>query len=93
MKNVKSGHTQPIICLDAGHYGKYNRSPAIPEYYESDMNWKLHLMLKSALEKYGIKVKTTRTNKEKDLSLNARGAASEAVICSYQSIQMQQARW
>lgn len=77
MKNVKSGHTQPIICLDAGHYGKYNRSPAIPEYYESDMNWKLHLMLKSALEKYGIRVKTTRTNKEKDLSLNARGAASE----------------
>ncbi len=33
MKNVKSGHAQPIICLDAGHYGKYNRSPAIPEYY------------------------------------------------------------
>lgn len=77
MKNVKSGHTQPIVCLDAGHYAKYNRSPAIPEYYESDMNWKLHLMLKSALENYGIKVKTTRTSKEKDLSLNARGAASE----------------
>lgn len=77
MKNVKSGHTQPIVCLDAGHYGKYNRSTANPEYYESDMNWKLHLMLKSALEKYGIKVKTTRTDKEKDLSLNARGAASE----------------
>ena len=77
MKNVKPGHTQPIICLDAGHYGKYNRSPAIPEYYESDMNWKLHLMLKSALERYGIKVKTTRANKEKDLSLNSRGAASE----------------
>lgn len=77
MKNVKSGHTQPIVCLDAGHYGKYNRSPAIPEYYESDMNWKLHLMLKSALEKYGIKVKTTRTYKEKDLSLNARGTAAK----------------
>ncbi len=76
MKNVKSGYTQPIVCLDAGHYGKYNRSPAIPEYYESDMNWKLHLMLKSALEKYGIKVKTTRANKEKDLSLNARGTAA-----------------
>lgn len=77
MKNVKSGHTQPIICLDAGHYAKFNRSPAIPEYYESDMNRKLHLMLKSSLEKYGIKVKTTRINKEKDLSLNARSAASE----------------
>ena len=60
MKNVKSGHTQPIVCLDAGHYGKYNRSPAIPEYYESDMNWKLHLMLRSALEKYGIKANAER---------------------------------
>lgn len=30
------------ICLDAGHYGKYNRSPAVKTYYESDMNWKLH---------------------------------------------------
>ncbi len=60
MKNVKSGHAQPIICLDAGHYGKYNRSPAIPEYYESDMNWKLHLMLKPALEKYGIKANAER---------------------------------
>ena len=50
MKNVKPGHTQPIICLDAGHYGKYNRSPAIPEYYESDMNWKLHLMLNQLLK-------------------------------------------
>lgn len=77
MKNVKKGHAQPIVCLDAGHYGKYNRSPAIPEYYESDMNWKLHLMLKTALETYGITVKTTRTDKEKDLSLNARGAVSE----------------
>ena len=55
MKNVKSGHAQPIICLDAGHYGKYNRSPAIPEYYESDMNRKLHLMLKPALDCLGIR--------------------------------------
>ena len=31
------------ICLDAGHYAKYNRSPVVPEYYESVMNWKLHL--------------------------------------------------
>ena len=34
------------ICIDAGHYGKYNRSPVVPEYYESDMVWKLHLMQK-----------------------------------------------
>lgn len=73
MKNVKAGHTKPIVCLDAGHYGKYNRSPAVSEYYESDMNWKLHLLLKAELEKYGIEVRTTRADKDTDLSLTARG--------------------
>ena len=77
MKNVKAGHTRPIVCLDAGHYGKYNRSPAVPEYYESEMNWKLHLLLKAELEKYGIQVKLTRSNQAKDMELYARGAASK----------------
>lgn len=77
MKNVKSGHAQPIVCLDAGHYGKYNRSPAVPAYYESDMNWKLHNMLKAELEQYGIKVKQTRSDKNKDLSVYQRGVASD----------------
>lgn len=77
MKNVKSGHKAPIVCLDAGHYGKYNKSPVVPEYYESDMNWKLHLLLKAELEKYGIQVKTTRANKANDLALEARGKASK----------------
>ena len=76
MKNVKTGHKKPIVCLDAGHYGKYNQSPVVPEYYESDMNWKLHLLLKAELEKYGIQVKATRADKDKDLSLEARGMAS-----------------
>ena len=22
------------VCLEAGHYGKYNRSPAVSSYYE-----------------------------------------------------------
>ena len=77
MKNVKTGHKKPVVCLDAGHYGKYNRSPVVPEYYESDMNWKLHLLLKAELEKYGIQVKTTRADKAKDLGLEARGKASK----------------
>ena len=79
MKNVKDGHSQPLVCLDAGHYGKYNRSPAVKEYYESDMTWKLHLLLKKALESYGIRVITTRSNKDKDkdLGLTARGKASK----------------
>ena len=77
MKNVKTGHKQPIVCLDAGHYGKYNQSPVVKSYYESEMNWKLHLLLKAELEKYGIKVITTRANKDKDLGLEARGKASK----------------
>lgn len=64
------------VCIDAGHYGKYNRSPAYPSYYESDMSWKLHLKLKSALEKYGIQVITTRPNQAGDLALRRRGNKS-----------------
>lgn len=65
------------ICLDAGHYGKYNRSPAIPEYYESEMNWKLHLLLEKYLKQYDIEVITTRADPEKDLGLESRGRISE----------------
>ena len=65
------------ICLDAGHYAKSNRSPAVPEYYESDMNWKLHLLLKKELESYGFQVTQTRSAQANDLELYARGAASK----------------
>lgn len=65
------------ICLDAGHYGKYNQSPAVKTYYESDMNWKLHLLLKAELESYGIEVITTRSNKDVDLGLLDRGKKSK----------------
>lgn len=77
MKNVKSGHTHPIVCLDAGHYGKYNRSPVVPDYYESEMNWKHHLMLEDELEKYGIQVILTREDQKRDLGLKDRGRASK----------------
>lgn len=65
------------ICLDAGHYGKYNQSPAIKSYYESDMNWKLHNLLKKYLEQYGFEVIQTRKDQATDLSLSARGKASK----------------
>jgi N-acetylmuramoyl-L-alanine amidase len=65
------------ICLDAGHYGKYNRSPAVTSYYESEMNWKLHLLLKKYLEQYGIEVIATREDQKKDMGLKARGQASK----------------
>ena len=69
MKEVK-------IMLDAGHYGKYNRSPAVPAYYESDFTFKFTNMLKAALEGYGFKVGTTRTDQAKDMGLTDRGKAA-----------------
>lgn len=64
------------ICLDAGHYGKYNQSPADKRYYESVMAWKLHLLQKKYLESYGIQVILTREDKDRDRGLYDRGAAS-----------------
>lgn len=65
------------ICLDAGHCGKYNRSPANNAYYESDMVWKLHLLLKKYLEQYGFEVTQTRSTQAKYMDLAARGKASK----------------
>ena len=62
----------PKICIDAGHYGLYNPG-AIKGYYESQRMWKLHLLLKKALEEYGIEVITTRANQRADLDLYERG--------------------
>lgn len=64
------------ICLDAGHYAKNNRSPVVPEYYESEMNWKLHKKLKTYLEGYGFEVIVTREKKGVDKALYDRGATS-----------------
>ena len=61
------------ICLDAGHYGKYNRSPLVYAYYESVQMWKLHELLKKELEAYGVEVITTRATQTKDLALEKRG--------------------
>ncbi len=65
------------ICLDAGHYGRYNRSPVVREYYESEMTWKLHLYLKEELERLGIRVTATRTEQKKNPSLVSRGKSSK----------------
>lgn len=65
------------VCLDAGHYGRYNQSPANRNYYESVAMWKLHLLQKKYLEELGIEVITTRKNKDKNLALYDRGAMSK----------------
>ncbi len=70
------GQSVMKICIDAGHYGKYNRSPADGRYYESEFTWKLHLLQKKYLEEYGVEVIVTREDQEKDLGLYSRGAAS-----------------
>ena len=77
MKNVKQGNDCPVVCLDAGHYGKYNRSPANPSLYESEFNWKIQNLLALELETYGIKVIKTRSEAGKDMDLVARGEASK----------------
>lgn len=64
-------------CIDAGHYGKYNQSPADKTYFESERMWDLHLLQKEYLEQRGIKVKTTREDQKKDLDLKKRGLAAE----------------
>ena len=63
----------PKVCIDVGHYGKYNRCPNNPNYYESEVMWKLHLLQKKYLEQLGIEVVTTRQDKNVDLELTARG--------------------
>lgn len=65
------------VCIDAGHYAKYNRCPSIAEYYESECVWKLHLLQKKYLEQLGVEVATTREDQNIDLALQSRGKVSE----------------
>lgn len=65
------------ICLDAGHYAKYNRSPGIPEYWESERMWKLTELLAAALKKKGVTVVKTRSNQAVDMALVNRGKAAK----------------
>lgn len=64
------------VCIDPGHYGKSNRSPGVPEYYESEMVWKLSYLQKKYLEQLGVEVVMTRTDPNKDVALQSRGKAS-----------------
>lgn len=77
MKNVKNGHKNAIVCLDAGHYGKQNPSPVLPALYESEVNWKLQDLLADRLQEYGIQVIKTRMDPNTDLELTQRGKAAK----------------
>lgn len=65
------------ICIDAGHSGKYNRSPAVKDYYESVAMWKLHLLQKKYLEEYGFEVILTRNELATDKEVYSRGTLSK----------------
>lgn len=62
------------ICLDSGHWGVINRSPALSAYSEAERMWKLHLFLKDELQALGAEVVTTRQFENKDLELTKRGS-------------------
>lgn len=68
---------KPSVCIDPGHYGKYNRCPSIPAYYESEIVWKLSYLQKKYLEALGISVIMTRSNEKLDLGLYDRGMKSK----------------
>lgn len=72
--------SKPILCLDAGHFYKYNQSPVNPAYYESEIVWKLHLLQKKYLEQYGFAVILTRDDQTKDLALQERGKTAEGCV-------------
>lgn len=76
-KEEKPMAKQFKVHLDAGHYGKYNQSPANKKYYESEMAWKLVNYLADELKAKGITVTKSRSDINKDLSLNARGKGAK----------------
>lgn len=65
------------IMLDAGHYGKYNRSPHVKEYWESERVWVLCRLLQMQLEKKGHTVHTTRDVQANDLAVYSRGQKAQ----------------
>ncbi len=65
------------IMIDAGHYGKRYNKGVVEGYYESEVMWKLHLLLKEALLSYGFEVLTTREDAAKNVDVYDRGIMSK----------------
>ncbi len=61
------------VTLDAGHFGKTNRSPVTKEYYESERMWLLSQYLKEQLMSLGCRVRMTRKIQTGDLAVYERG--------------------
>ena len=69
----------PKICIDAGHYGKYNCNKNVnPVYWESLMAWELQGYLVSALERYENMITVlVRTDEKKDMDVYTRGTKAQ----------------
>lgn len=65
------------IMLDAGHFGKYNRSPVLDTYYESEIMWEYSVLLGDCLRSFGFEVFYTRTEQKTDLPVYQRGLAAK----------------
>lgn len=65
------------IMLDAGHFGKYNRSPVLGEYYESEIMWAFSVLLGERLRAFGFEISYTRDKQEIDLPVYQRGMAAK----------------
>lgn len=75
-KETKGKETEKMsykVCLDAGHYGSYNRSPVVKSYYEAVQMWKLTELLAAELKARGVQVVKTRSSQANDLALVTRG--------------------
>jgi len=78
MRNVKNGHTTPVVCLDPGHDSMYyNPSTVVAGYYEGQRMWDLYNLLRPKLEARGIKVIGTKSQVNQVLDLEPRGRASK----------------
>lgn len=68
------------LCIDAGHYGNYNPSPVVKGYFEGQVMWELHLLLKEQLEKRGFEVISTREKQARDMPLEERGRMAAGCV-------------
>lgn len=59
--------------VDCGHNTDYNRSPAVPGYYEGNQMWILGQYLIEELQALGRTTKTTKRSRDDDPSVTARG--------------------
>lgn len=67
----------PRVCIDAGHYGSYNPSPAVDGYIEAQAMWRLQDYLCRELEALGVQTVKTRSLQSEDLPLTERGKKAQ----------------